>query len=111
MSGMALQDLLGGGAPGGAPAPAAPGPGEESGPGEGGGDSVSLLGQALDLIRQAIDVEPDEEDKLTLEQCTTLLQKVKASNQKLQDTAMGAGPGAKFLRKAQGGAPSDGGGY
>lgn len=85
----------------GAQGPPAPGGEELAEAPQGGGDSVTLLSDALSLIRQAIEVEPDDEDKLTLEQATTLLQKVKASNQKLTDTAMGAGPGAKFLRKAQ----------
>lgn len=100
---MSVMDFLAGAQGGGAPAPAAPG-GE---PAEGGGDSVALLDEALGLIRQAIEVEPDDEDKLTLEKATTLLQQVKASNQKLTDQAMGAGPGVKYLRKAS---QSSGGG-
>jgi hypothetical protein len=118
---MSIMDYLGGGAPGEAPPDmgaggqppvdigmppeaAPPGGGEESGP-------VEVLKQALDMVKQAISAEPDEQDKLTLEQATTLIQKVLANNEKLADQAIGAGPGARFLRKAQGGAgPTPGGG-
>lgn len=104
---MSVMDFLAG-AQGGAPAgPAVPGGEEAAEAPQGGDDSIALLDDALELIRQAIAVEPDDEDKLTLEKATTLLQQVKASNQKLTDQAMGAGPGVKYLRKA---AQASGGG-
>jgi hypothetical protein len=107
-----LASLLGGGG-GGAPAPSIPLPGgpgandQAAPPDAGGGNPEDLVSQGLELIRQAIPMDPDEEDKLLLEKITTMCQDYIARQQKLVDTATGAGPGAKLVRKASGG----GGGY
>lgn len=94
---------LGGGGPGMPPG------GPESAPPGGGEDPISLVQQAAELIRQAIGLEPDHEDKLQLEKLTTGAQQYIASQQQLVDTATGAGPGAKLVRKASSG--GGGGGY
>lgn len=95
----------GGPAPGGPPesiqipggAPAAPQAG-----GGGQSDAISLMQQAKELLRQALESEPDEEDKLLIEKMLTEAQQYVATQQKLIDTATGAGPGAKVMRKAAG---------
>jgi hypothetical protein len=65
-----------------------------------GTDPEVLVQKASDLIKRAIAAESDHEDKLLLEKITTECQQYLASQQKLGDTAMGAGPGAKMVRKA-----------
>lgn len=109
-AGGGLEALLGGG--GGAPTAGPPSeleiPGGEAP--QGGGDPSDMVREALDLLRAALDAEPDDEDTLVLEQMTTLGQKYLAAQQKLSDTAMGAGPGEKYVRK-QGQSSGGGGGY
>jgi hypothetical protein len=101
MSTMDIESLLGGGggmgapAGGGAPAPAIPTPG---------GNPEETARKAGELIRQAIEEEVDEEDRFQLEEIASKIQKYIASQQQLADTATGAGPGAKVLRKVGGGA-------
>jgi len=70
-------------------------------------DELAQLG--LKALRKILsgDMETDHEDQVKLEKATTVIQEYLAGNQKLTDTAMGAGPGEKFVRKATGG----GGGY
>jgi hypothetical protein len=102
---MSIMDILGGG--GGAPegmggAPAAPA--ESSIPRGGGGNPEDTARQAGELIRQAIEEEVDEQDRYALEEIASKIQKYIASQQDLADTATGAGPGAKVLRKVGGGA-------
>ena len=53
-----------------------------------GGDGVSLLKQAIDTIRQYQGGEKDEEDLLTAEKITTLIQQLLAKNQKELDGLM-----------------------
>lgn len=75
------------------------------GPMGGGGnetEAVSLVKQAQVLLRRALEDEPDEEDKLLLEELTSSCQKYLASQQKMGDQAIGAGPGAKLVRKVTG---------
>src|SRR4051812_27877810 len=71
--GLDLGALLGGAGAGGGPPP-----GPDQGPG--GGDPVAVLGQILDLANQYLQVEPDEEDKLTMQKITTLIQQLKAKD-------------------------------
>lgn len=61
------------------------------------------------MLRQAIDVltaykveEKDDEDLAAVAKIVADIQKLLASQQKLADQAIGAGPGAKFMRKQQG---------
>ena len=88
----ALLGGLGGGPPQG------PG-GGPSEPPQGGSDPVAILTGILDQCNQYLQVEPDEEDKLTMQKITTLIQQLKAKDQQDQDAAMG-GSNARILRKA-----------
>lgn len=110
-----LDELMGGGGP---PMPPQGG-GGQPGPGGPGGPSGSITskptGDKTDSIRQAIELlnvylveEEDDEDLALVSKIQADLQKLLANNQKLTDQAMGAGPGARFLRKQGGG---QGGGY
>ena len=90
-----------------------------AGPGAGPARSVTSkpTGDHTDTIRHAIELlneyqmdEEDDEDLALVSKIQADLQKLLANNTKLQDQAMGAGPGAKFLRKQQG-AGGGGGGY
>lgn len=97
----------GGGGLGGPPAP--------SGGGQPGPDSpevTDLLDQAKKLIMQAESKEVDHEDKAKLMKMAADIQNFLGADQKLTDTVMGGGPGAKLIRKATAGAqPPQGGGY
>lgn len=103
---MSIMDILGGGGGGGmgggmgAPAPAGPEPAIPTP----GGNPEETARKAGELIRQAIEEEVDEEDRFQLEEIASKIQKYIASQQQLADTATGAGPGAKVLRKVGGGA-------
>jgi hypothetical protein len=112
--GAGLEALLGGGGglpTAGPPAPEMEVPADEPLAAEGeSSDPSDLVRQALDLLRKALEIEPDDEDTLLLEKMTTQGQQYLAAQQKLGDQAMGAGPGEKFLRKSGNGG-SAGGGY
>lgn len=82
---------LGGGAP--------PPPAEDAGP----SDPLALMREALDKTRKAADAEPDDEDQALLEKIGADIAKYLAAQQKLTDSAIGAGPGVKLVRKAAGG--------
>ena len=75
-------------------------------------DPDELTNLALKAIRKILagDVETDHEDQVKLEKATSALQDYLAGNQKLTDSAMGAGPGEKFVRK-QASRGAAGGGY
>ena len=87
---------------GGAPAP------------ETGGDPESTYQQLIDsiddvttliqwskmAIAKAISLEPDEQDKLILEDINSRSQKYLATQQQTQDQTFGSGPATKALRKA-----------
>jgi hypothetical protein len=106
-----LASLLGGG--GGGPPGQIPVPGGGAAPDAGAGDqqgAIDKVTQAIQIVKEAIDAEPDHEDKLLLEKVATELQQYLAAQQKLTDQVMGAGTGAKAVRKATGGPPA-GGGY
>ncbi len=99
---------IGGGDPGGDPGAAM---GAAS---DGNAKVVDLLKQALDLIQQASDAEPDDQDTAAIAKIAMAIHQQIAAEAKLQDDVMGAGPGVKMIRKAggPGGAPpSDSGGY
>ncbi len=101
---------VGGGDPGGG------GPSDAMGAASGGANAkvVDLLKQALDLIQQASDAEPDDQDTAAIAKIAMAIHQQIAAEAKLTDDVMGAGPGAKMIRKAGGGggaAPPSGGGY
>ena len=109
MGGM-FEEMMGLGA--GAPAGGPPGGGmPPTGPGsptsKPRGDKTDAIREAIELLHVYMTEEEDDEDLALVSKIQADLQKLLANNQKLEDTAMGAGPGAKFLRKAGGG----GGGY
>lgn len=72
-----------------------------------------LLSQAKDLITKAEQKEVDHEDKAKLMKMAADIQAFLGTQQKLTDTVMGGGPGAKLIRKAMGtaGSATPGGGY
>jgi hypothetical protein len=55
---------------------------------------------AIDAISGVIDLEGDAADKAFLAKVVADLHKFLGDQQKLADQAMGAGPGAKMIRKA-----------
>ncbi len=64
-------------------------------------DDVNTLVQwAKMAVAKAIGLEPDEQDKLVLEDINSRAQKYLATQQQTSDQAFGAGPGTKALRKA-----------
>lgn len=96
MGGPAPSISLGGGAPPAPPADAA------------GGDPLELMRKALENTRKAAVAEPDDEDQALLEKIGADIAKYLAAQQKLTDSALGAGPGVKLVRKAAG---NSGAGY
>jgi hypothetical protein len=110
-----LGAALGPGGPGGGPpshipipsgpsdaAGPAPDAGGDSGPGDG-PDSPKVsdaVNTAIDAISGVIDLEGDAADKAFLAKVVADLHKFLGDQQKLADQAMGAGPGAKMIRKA-----------
>lgn len=86
------------------------GPGAPGGPSKpGGGDGPDsqkvrdLIGQAVDLLRQAEDAEGDDADKAEIAKAVATLRAFIGAQQKMEDTAFGAGPGIKLMRKNPGG--------
>jgi hypothetical protein len=111
--------MMGGGAPppdlsqivGGPPPPPIGAPPDTGGgiPGQPDSPDVTdLINQAADLLQQALSQEKDPEDKALIADLIAKAHKFTGSQQKLIDQAVGAGPGAKVIRKATGGG---GGGY
>ena len=103
------QIQLGGG-PGGPGGPGA-GPGGPSPAGNGqGGDGPdseqvkTLIQQAIDAVRQAEALEGDPGDQAMLAKVAADLRGFIGNQQKMLDTAMGAGPGVKIMRKNSPGA-------
>jgi len=90
--------------------PAGPGPGGPP-PGAAGPSPTSpTKGDHTDRLRDAIESltafkieEQDDEDLALADEIIAKCQKLLANNQKLADQAVGAGPGAKFMRKQGGG--------
>ncbi len=104
-----------GGPPAGAPAPsitlgggAPPAPPAESGGSEWPSDPVALARKLLEGTRKLAEIEPDDEDQAAIEKLGADISKYIAAQQKLTDSAMGAGPGVKLVRKAAG---NSGAGY
>lgn len=111
-----LEALLGGGGgpPPGGPAPGGVDPlqalGGGSGPpppdqsaDTGGGDVSSMLKDMLEIARGYIEQEDDEQNKLTMEKITTLIQQVLASEEKELQDAMGGKMSPKLLSRAYAG--------
>lgn len=96
MMGGGMEALLGGGGgmPPGDPMAGAP-PAEEE-------DVSSMLKEMLEIARGYLDQESDEQNKLTMEQVTTLLQKVLAAEEKELQDALGGKMSPKLLSKAYG---------
>lgn len=76
-------------------------PAEE--PGQGGGEALELIRQALDLVRQYAQQEESEQGTLDAEKITTLLQQILAMEEKELDDAMQGKASPKMLRSAYGG--------
>lgn len=94
----ALSGLGGGGemaAPEEAPAEAAP-PSITSSPS---GDHLDSLRDAISSLQAYLEAEQDDEDLALATKLVAQVQQLLAKNQKETDTAMGFGPGEKFLRK------------
>jgi len=62
-----------------------------------GGDGLKR--QILDLLRRAIQEDPDEEDKLAMEKCTSILQQLLARDQADSQQALGNSSLTRMLRK------------
>lgn len=78
-------------------------------PDEGGAsDPLELYKAMKELLREAIDIESDQEDILALEKIATLVQQLLANNQKMQDQAMSGAMDPKMMRKAYSGGGSGG---
>lgn len=95
-----------GGPQGGPPGmgPGGPGQGQSDGP-----DSQKvkdLLSQARDLIDQAENLEGDDADRVMISELSHKITAFIGAQQKNLDSAMGAGPGVKIMRKN---APPSGG--
>lgn len=62
---------------------------------------VAILDQMIQLARQYLDVEPDEEDKATMAKLLATLQQYKAKDQADMQQALGGNASvARVLRKA-----------
>ena len=66
---------------------------------EQGGGGDDLKAQILDMLRKAIQEDPDEEDKLAMEKCTSILQQLLARDQQDSQKALGDPSLARMLRK------------
>lgn len=73
----------------------------------GSSDPAELMRNALENVRKAAVAEPDDEDQAMLEKIGADIAKYLATQQKLVDTATGAGAGEKLVRKVT----RAGGGY
>lgn len=73
----------------------------------GSSDPAELMRKALEATRKAAVAEPDDEDQAMLEKIGADIAKYLATQQKLVDTATGAGAGEKLVRKVT----RAGGGY
>lgn len=113
MSAMFPPSISVGGPPPGAGAPDPSGSPDAGGtggtPGPDSPKVEQLLDQAKALIVQAEGLEKDHEDKAKLMKMAADLQAFLGASQKLEDSAMGAGPGVKLIRKTgPGGLPGVG---
>ena len=96
---------------GGGPAPGGPGgpQGDSGGKGDGPDSEQvkSLIQKAIEALDQAKGLEGDPGDQALIAKCVADLHGFIGNQQKMLDTAMGAGPGVKIMRKS---APPSGGG-
>lgn len=76
--------------------PAGPDAQQSQGQGSGGDD---LKAQILDMLRKAIQEDPDEEDKLAMEKCTSIIQQLLARDQQDSQKALGDPGLQRMLRK------------
>lgn len=79
------------------------GAGEAGDAPSGGGDALELIRQALDLVRQYAQQEESEQGTLDAEKITTLLQQILAMEEKELDEAMQGKASPRLLRSAYGG--------
>lgn len=67
-------------------------------------DPAAQIADALSQIRDALGADGfSDQEKLTLEKVTTLLQGLSATREKEQQAAMGGGPATNFIRRSTGG--------
>jgi hypothetical protein len=64
------------------------------------GDPSDILRHIVDLWNLYLQEETDDQDLARASKCQADTQKLLADQQKLVDTATGAGPGARLVRKA-----------
>lgn len=72
---------------------------QPSGPPEAAGNGGNIKQQILQMLRQAIAEDPDEEDKLAMEKCTTIIQQLLARDQQDSQQALGNAPLQRALRR------------
>lgn len=101
---MSMMDLMGqapgmGQAPPEQPFSPAPAPGSE------GKEGASRIKEIIALVRDYANAEDDEENILTAEKITTMLQQILASEQKEQDGMMQGKVSPRALRKAYSSGP------
>ncbi len=70
---------------------------------EGGGDTVDLIRQALELVRQYAAEEESEQNTMDAEKITSLLQGILAAEEKELEQAMQGKASPRILRSAYGG--------
>lgn len=58
-----------------------------------------LKQQILDMLRRAIQEDPDEEDKLAMEKCTSIIQQILARDQQDTQKALGDTGLMRMMRK------------
>jgi hypothetical protein len=68
------------------------------------GDPMGEVKAAIDRIRAAVSADGlDEDERLILEQITTLGQKLFTGRAKQEQAALGGGPATQFIKRAVGG--------
>lgn len=75
------------------------------------GDHTDALNDAISAIEEFISEETDEQDIALAREIMAKIAKLRSSQQELVDKATGAGPGARLLRKSQGGGAGGGSEY
>lgn len=77
-------------------------PGQGAGPPDNDGDAKTLVKKALALVQQAAAADADPIDAAGLHKIAADCANYLATQQKTEDSVMGAGPGVKMIRKAAG---------
>jgi hypothetical protein len=80
--------------------PAPPGAGGGGVPGPDSPRVAALVDQAADLLKQALELEKDAEDKATIADMIARAHKFTGSQQKLADQALGTSPAVRAMRKS-----------